>query len=487
MRDFERDLKQLIDGLSDSVDCFDKIARRAYIKETVRSANNAYTVSGVDNVSERRKFRFFPAVAVSLAVCLCVSFFLPISLFHRPGNNVTEDPKHENEQYQALKAELYSELNSTWFVYEYKDCLIDEFNADSLFINPLCVYKIPESDATHVRVYTKTIEYGGKKYPTNQVYLVTYYRNFTDDNIVAIIDSGAKITEEELAPFREQLPSQPTAEWNAQINTNYCTTLDGETANSNSGSVKWQEERFKSLITNTFTVFSDGRFGYIKKPASIASFAYASIFKAGDSVVCLSSDVLYWNIREYKNNENLFSNASYNIAHNFYIQSYAIQGDVSYPFVTLEYESNWNTPAFNEKFVKDSESEYIPAPNIYSYKSDTDSPYFTRSTVENGKLTVTDISIDLLGNITKDMLNNEMYMTNLENAVSKEYTVISTKDGEVVIFIKAPGRDFNIYLPAGNNENFGIQNRAEVTARGQTDASFNGEGSYSVVFLEMNS
>ena len=54
MNEFEKYLKEKLDDLSESVDCFDKIAKKAYLNKNSKLEDNYLTVTELENVTGKR-------------------------------------------------------------------------------------------------------------------------------------------------------------------------------------------------------------------------------------------------------------------------------------------------------------------------------------------------------------------------------------------------------------------------------------------------
>ena len=75
MIEFEKQLREKLDRLSDSVDCFDKIAKKAYSEsDNADFYEDDFSVSGVENVTytSKKRFRFAYVIAVMLVISVIV-------------------------------------------------------------------------------------------------------------------------------------------------------------------------------------------------------------------------------------------------------------------------------------------------------------------------------------------------------------------------------------------------------------------------------
>ena len=176
MNEFEKYLKEKLDDLSESVDCFDKIAKKAYPNKNSKLEDNYLTVTELENVTGKKTFKFTHVLALCAVFALILFLTVPNGLH----NYIDQNAKIQltsTERFDILKSELDYELSE--YEYDYSDYTLDEYNYFSMFINPLYVYYFPEesSENIYVRVYTKLCYdppaiVDKNKIKTNQIYLV---------------------------------------------------------------------------------------------------------------------------------------------------------------------------------------------------------------------------------------------------------------------------------------------------------------------------
>ena len=154
MNEFEKYLKEKLDDLSESVDCFDKIAKKAYPNKNSKLEDNYLTVTELENITGKKTFKFTHVLALCAVFALILFLTVPNGLH----NYIDQNAKIQltsTERFDILKSELDYELSE--YEYDYSDYTLDEYNYFSMFINPLYVYYFPEesSENIYVRVYTK--------------------------------------------------------------------------------------------------------------------------------------------------------------------------------------------------------------------------------------------------------------------------------------------------------------------------------------------
>lgn len=193
-KDFEKNLCEKMSELSDNVNCFDKIAERAFPKQNSVTEDGYYSESGLENVTGKRRFSFVPVIAVACTIILC-SVVVMQSSFKEFFCQLKDYDEYYNN-FSDIKSELDYELEN--FSYIYYDLSFEEYQMNIGCINPLaeCSF-IKQDDNTNIRVYTKYFTVGSQKTETNQIYLVQYINNYCDENIISITDSKAKLTKDD--------------------------------------------------------------------------------------------------------------------------------------------------------------------------------------------------------------------------------------------------------------------------------------------------
>lgn len=267
MNEFEKYLKEKLDDLSESVDCFDKIAKKAYPNKNSKLEDNYFTVTELENVTGKKTFKFTHVLALCAVFALILFLTVPNGLH----NYIDQNAKIQltsTERFDILKSELDYELSE--YEYDYSDYTLDEYNYFSMFINPLYVYYFPEesSENIYVRVYTKLCYdppaiVDKNKIKTNQIYLVEYQNEYSDENIISIVDSKAKFSLDDMP----DLPEYP------------------ETENGNA--------LFDETILSNFDANESGFLLYKYYPSYAVSYNYKSVYKLNGNIYNLSTDVLY--------------------------------------------------------------------------------------------------------------------------------------------------------------------------------------------------
>ncbi|MGN0677936.1 MAG: hypothetical protein ACI4K5_09330 [Ruminococcus sp.] len=191
-KDFEKNLSDKMSELSDNVNCFDRIAKKAFPENNGITEDGYYSESGLENVTGRKHFPFAPVLTVAFAIFIGSLLIMQSSI-----KEFFYQMKQNNGEYYNTFADIKSELDYELenFTYIYYDLSFDEYQMNIGCINPLAECPlIKEDEDTKVRVYTKIFTVGNQKTETNQIYLVHYLGEYCDENIISITDSTAKFS-----------------------------------------------------------------------------------------------------------------------------------------------------------------------------------------------------------------------------------------------------------------------------------------------------
>lgn len=278
---FEETLRNKMDELASSVDCFDKISRKAFPEQNAVCSDSEFTVCELENVTGRHKrIRFMPIMAAAAAIVLC--------LFFLPENNGFMNFIYSNIGKSDKKAfrELICEIGEENEKYEYVsfDCTLDEYIKKDVLISPLygCPFEQKDKDGINVRIYVKMCG----DIPTNQVYAVEYEGDYEDGNFIAAADSKAKFDDDELESFKNG------------VSFGFSDNDDCRYA-----------------LENYFSTENNGEAGFFDdngNAVSAAGFTYRSLYKYDDTVYPMVSEVLYYHqTADEDNNEYFYDMISY--------------------------------------------------------------------------------------------------------------------------------------------------------------------------------
>ncbi len=256
--EFENLLKGKIDELASSVDCFDKIAGKAFPEERKEYSDSEYTICDLENITgKKRGFRFLPAAIMAVAAVVCIAV-MPKNGF--VNNFFARFTGNDKKIYRELINEINEETKGGDYVYF--DYTLDEYIANDISITPLysCPFEKSEKDDINVRIFVKM--YGSLS--TNQIYAVQYEGEYSEANYIAAADSKAKFTDEELIG-NYSIVNLPN--------------VRGEALELVEKAFGGKDEQYLMNDNNQ---------------TSVSSFAYNCLYKYDDTVYPISSEVIIY-------------------------------------------------------------------------------------------------------------------------------------------------------------------------------------------------
>lgn len=320
--EFENILKEKIDELASSVDCFDKIANKAFPEERKEYSDSEYTICDLENITgKKRGFRFLPAAVMAVAAVVCIAV-IPKNGF--VNSFLAKISGADKKVYRELINEISEETADGDYLYF--DCTLDEYIADDISVTPLysCPFEKSGKDDINVRIFVKM--YGNL--PTNQVYAIQYEGDYDEANYIAVADSKAKFTDEELKDKCSDVAIP-------------CVRDDAfEIVEKNFTS---EDDRY--LVT-------DGAFA-----TYVSSFSYDCLYKYGDTIYPLANEVI---VNTLKGTPELFG---YD-----YVSMYIDEQNESQMFDTTAFADSWNNVVYyngSSARAKESSSVYTKT-NIVS-------------------------------------------------------------------------------------------------------------------------
>lgn len=268
-QEFEKILKEKMNELSTSVNCFDRISSRAFPEKDSDFSDCGFTVSDLENVTgRRRKLPALKLLSVAAAIVLCIGVIPKIALIN--SLKYSMDKCDNKNNYSNIILEINKEIqNGDYYIC---DLPLYSYLSHDVLVTPMYRCPFEECDENmNVRIFIKTI--GGIR--TNQIYAVEYYGTYSEDNIVAAAETGVNFSEKETAELEN--------------NFNYFFVSEDECSNAVS----------TAFIGNDIGALSNNNGATI----SAASFSDFSFYKKGKSVRSVRTDVVYY---RYDNPDNYF-------------------------------------------------------------------------------------------------------------------------------------------------------------------------------------
>lgn len=268
-QEFEKILKEKMNELSTSVDCFDRISSRAFPEKDSDFSDCGFTVSDLENVTGKR--RILPALkwlSAAVAIVLCIGIVPKIALINSLKYSMENcnDKDGCNDIILKINKEIQ---NGDYYIC---DLTLNDYLSHDVLVTPMyrCPFEECDEDM-NVRIFVKTI--GGIR--TNQIYAVEYYGVYSEDNIVAAAETGVTFSQKEMAELENGF--------------NYFFASDDECSNAVSAAFTFND--IGELCNNN------------GKTISAASFSDFSFYKKGKSVKSVRTDVVYY---RYDNPDNYF-------------------------------------------------------------------------------------------------------------------------------------------------------------------------------------
>lgn len=264
----EKLLKDKMNELASSVDCFDRISAKAFPEKDGDFSESGFTISDLENVTAKaKKTNIIKWTAFAAAAVVCIAVIPQTNLM----NNIFSNIGSVKKNYESLMTEIDTATkNGDYFTADYP---LDYYIQNDVLVTPLfsCPFENCGKEDANVRIYTRTIN----GFYTNQVYAVEYVGTFSEDNIIAVAKSEYTFSAEDVE-FAEQFSIDDFSEYS-------CT----------------------DTIERNFSTNSDGLFTDNENNAvSLASFVNFSLIKYDGGVMPVSSTILYGH--KTMNNEQYF-------------------------------------------------------------------------------------------------------------------------------------------------------------------------------------
>lgn len=263
-QEIEKLLKNKMNELSDSVDCFDKISAKAFPAEKSDFSESGFTVSGLENVTGKsRKIHVLKWAAIAAAAVVCIAVIPKTGFVNRVYKNMTAGSV--KRIYQELITEIGSETKANEYLIV--DYPLDYYIKNDVLITPLfrCPFEEIDKENVNVRLFIRQIN----GINTNQVYAAAYCDTYSEENILAAAESKFKFSQEETEAAIQNMSNNATI------------FSDGS-----------------DLIEHVVdTCFSTNDSYEIINPdnevVSLASFQYSSIIKTSNGIENLKTSIIY--------------------------------------------------------------------------------------------------------------------------------------------------------------------------------------------------
>lgn len=257
---FEKILREKMNELSTSVDCFDRISTRAFPEKDSDFSDCGFTVSDLENITGRH--RIFPAlkwISAAAAIVLCISIIPKTALINSLKHSM--ENCHDKDSCSDIIHKINKETeNGDYYIC---DLPLNDYLSYDVLVTPMYSCPFEENgEDMNVRIFVKTI--GGIR--TNQIYAVEYHGSYSEDNIVAAAETGVTFSDKETAELENSF--------------NYFFTSQDECSNAVATAFTCND--IGALINNNGMTIS------------AASFSDFSFYKNGKSIKSVRTDVVYY-------------------------------------------------------------------------------------------------------------------------------------------------------------------------------------------------
>ena len=194
----EKILRDKMNELSASVDCFDKISARAFPEKDPDFSEGGFTVNSVENITGRsRKPGILKWAALAAAAVICIAIIPLTGLPQHIRSNLSGSSTPE---FRQILEEIETETEQN--EYRIFDVSLDYYLKNDVLVTPLfsCPFEDCRKDDANVRIYIKCRTFGSgivSFHDTLQVYAVEYTGEYSESGIIAAAKSAYTFTNED--------------------------------------------------------------------------------------------------------------------------------------------------------------------------------------------------------------------------------------------------------------------------------------------------
>ena len=303
--EIEKILKEKMNSLSNSVDCFNKISARAFPEKDPVFFESEYTVSDVENVTGKPNYgRIVRWTALAAAVVLGIVFIPKSGIIQRKLSTLENSPK----RFQALLSEINEETKQ--HNYQELDVPLDYYIKNDVLVTPLfsCPFESIDNKDAMVRIFIRETGEGQfTDYDTAQVYAVEYVGDYSTENIVAAANSIYDFTDDDLV--NAEIKGNSPDLINAAVTLNFTPDSENEYMQDIEG-----EEISAASLSNSCFILYEGRpmmastyvlYGH-KGTGFSTEYFYDIITTSGDEVIELPDRQAMWEKSLYYNGTSSF-------------------------------------------------------------------------------------------------------------------------------------------------------------------------------------
>ncbi|MDO4864777.1 MAG: hypothetical protein Q4A05_11470 [Ruminococcus sp.] len=292
--DLEKVLKDKMNELSDSVDCFDKISARAFPEKDPNFSESGYTVSDLENVTGRPEHgKILRWAALAAAVVLCIVFVPKTGIVRHILSNLGGGVKHDFTQ-------IVEEIDAETELHQYQqlDVPLEYYLKNDVLVTPLfsCPFEDSGKEDAMVRIFIRETGAGQfTNFDTAQVYAVEYIGEYSEENIIAAAKSIYSFTDADLEEPRIRSGSIDFA--GAAVTLNFAPDKDNEYLHDKDGdAVSVANQSYgcyimydgKTVWTTTSVLYGHKGTGYSEE------YFYDTVTAFGGEIISLPDRQAMW-------------------------------------------------------------------------------------------------------------------------------------------------------------------------------------------------
>ena len=194
-QEFEELLKDKMNELSESVDCFDKIAERAFHDDSTDFEDSEFIVTDLENITGKSRLTpVFRAAAVGIAAVFVIGIVPKTAAFRKIMCNIgSPDSNIYTEMIGEISEKTAENSGMDFHVY---DMALEDYITKDVLVTPLysCPFEDIGREDIRVRIFVR--DQGAML--TNEIYAVEYSGEYTEKNFIAAAETKARFTEDEL-------------------------------------------------------------------------------------------------------------------------------------------------------------------------------------------------------------------------------------------------------------------------------------------------
>ena len=268
-------LKEKMEELSSSVDCFDNISSRAFPKDNLDFSESGFVVSDLENITGKHdRLNVLKWIAVTAAAAVAIAFIPKTSAFRSFMSSLSSNSSRQFYQMAASEITAIAD-DPDYLIY---DVPLSYYAENDILVTPLmsCPFADSDNEDIKVRVFIRTIS----GIPTNQVSAVEYTGSFNSSGFIAAAQSAYRFSDDDIEKAQSL------------------------TFTSN-------EEQVLEAVESNFSTVNGSLADYSGTAVSLASFTQYCFVKDDSGISACTVDVVYGHDKVKYNGDGCFYDILY--------------------------------------------------------------------------------------------------------------------------------------------------------------------------------